>query len=424
MKQVMEGKDLEKVHVQCDRMSGSVLPLEAPIEPGGILPFQERYAQWYRWSYAAAAYRDKQAAVNAFSSPDLIHYEPADARILALKAAKHLFPAWIAKDQKANAAHLPHWQRVENRELQAFMGFLAHPADPKIGAKFDKVRATKHPDAKHEKEALEAAFRTVMQTPRNLLTGVPDLWARLKSVITKTPQLHNYLLIRLKPLRVISHQMQDLRIFPELELTFSADEQTQTTTLASVRFVRAWRESHLLLPAQASDLRFVARSLIRSSDEIDPAVLDFVANSQLDIFGDGLLHTPGQMALEVPRFACKRWPTAAAHPGSTTPAAGDPAAPALDATPSAAYSASAESLLVDYSLASLEHYSSLRTTYQGHALQYSTVEAGRTGGRREELRFDLPDLPMKGLGHRASAGRQLYLDWFDSVREFNSRLFK
>ena len=164
------------------------------------------------------------------------------------------------------------------------------------------------------------------------------------------------------------------KALPLLEIHFVIPRATKMATLAQARLIVNHSELDLMLPARMMDLRFRNTSYVESSEvQSDPCLADFLAASELDIYGISRLRTPSQIRITVP-------PQALARLGSSVP-------PTY-----------AEGVSTHYVFSKLEHRSStrLRTTnarrsrtevkkFSEHSLSLNTIEAGRVGGSRDEL---------------------------------------
>lgn len=496
IQQAIDVKDSRKIQVQCELESSNSLPVAMPVESGSTLPLQARRSLWHRWAYANNA-QQKQPSTSSSASGWLL-YSPKASRDVAEKTATHLYGSWTNATKPVDQTESPFWQAREERQVYALVGHVAHAValEERMGQAVESA-AVKKTDSLSTNLA-ESTHRS----PRQLISGIPDLWRYMADLGTGPLQVHNQFCICLRAgIAEASEAAKSNGLpgkeqhLPDVEIIVDIDEDKGSLALASVHLVRDWRESELLLPAQAADLRFVARAVVRSGPQIDPALAAFLSQSQLDAFGHGRLQTPSRVKLAIPRWTCVVAPLGRASPVAdkqyqqeqeqqqqdqnslsvtSGPEATGPAAAAAEAVPpssdqypidnlstesTATASSESSTVQANYYFASLEHHSSISMHYQGHLLRVSTVEGGLAGGRREELRFDLPDTSA-GEEEEGSAGvsgdntedattnthtdptttgnasainktsasssvsQLLFFDWFDTVREFISRLSK
>jgi len=160
--------------------------------------------------------------------------------------------------------------------------------------------------------------------------------------------------------------------FPPVELEFTYSEQTRNLLLKDVRAVVDFESSDLLLPEYPNDLRLQRQSTCRIAPAILstaertverlPSLASFISKSKLDPRSDQHLTTPPGLILPISKYHCKRGAhkLVREHSGN------------LDYN-------------VDYLYAGLEYRNTLVFDYKGWRLVYTSVEAGKAGGRRSEL---------------------------------------
>ena len=171
-----------------------------------------------------------------------------------------------------------------------------------------------------------------------------------------------YLLIRMIPSND-NELPVPIEVLPDLEIAIFGDENT-----IFVKHVRLVTSSQLdfLLPENFMDLRFIReRSIYRSgSMRLDPSLDLFLENSNLNIFSAEPLKTPSVLRLSIPTHSISSRKSLADLPNS---------------------------LSVQFTSAGIEHRSELRIPYLRESsdswaqLRYTSIEAGRFGGRRDEL---------------------------------------
>ncbi|KAG8534034.1 uncharacterized protein KY384_000877 [Bacidia gigantensis] len=175
----------------------------------------------------------------------------------------------------------------------------------------------------------------------------------------------DYLLISLTPNLQPGHPVASVAVLPELELKILIDDETNSVKLSEANLVMREIDIDILMPGNTSDIRLSRRAFLRS-EHFDPIIQRFVNESNFDVWGNERLTTPNQLTLHVPQHAI--WPHAARK------------------TQPPSYSDMKGGLTVDYIVTGLEHRSSIVTTYNANTdMHYNMIEAGRTGGRREEI---------------------------------------
>ncbi|KAI9852380.1 MAG: hypothetical protein M1838_000902 [Thelocarpon superellum] len=152
---------------------------------------------------------------------------------------------------------------------------------------------------------------------------------------------------------------------PPLEIVVNVDAVTQEPQLDSVYAIMKESLADLMLPHRAADVRFVHRCYRPvTGPEAARGIAQFFADSQLNIKGRGYLRTPTTLRVKVPRWT--------SLPMESVESATDGANDEVE---------------VEYLFAGLDHRQTVELEYDGMRAQYISIEAGRTGGRRCELRL-------------------------------------
>lgn len=174
------------------------------------------------------------------------------------------------------------------------------------------------------------------------------------------------------------------RVFPGLILYARIDPDTKEASLAEVRLILEEREADLLLPDEAADIRFLAESFLPAAGEVDPEIMKFFKASFLDVTGHQRLRTPQNLRLLIPAHAVRM-----ISEDSSDASTSNSSLPPEEAAKSG--------VSVEYTFTSLEHCSVIAgfDVDSGFRIQYSVVEAGETGGKRDELRMMFAKQPPK-----------------------------
>ena len=222
------------------------------------------------------------------------------------------------------------------------------------------------------------SFRPSMKSPRIFIPSPFNLMTVLQMNKSQNPRQSHELRIRLSPaesyhmakgsLNRTSKSYQTIKeSYPDIDLFIDIDWDKKRTKLKDARLISDDRISDLLLPEKAVDIRLEAHSYLTFlRNNTDPSLLSFIDSSNLDIWGTDRLRTPSRVQLSIPKYVI--------GPRSS----------------SSQLANGGESVDVEYAFVSLEQRSSLNLEYEGYPLSYTTIEAGRSGGRRDELCLHMP----------------------------------
>ncbi|KAI9750062.1 MAG: hypothetical protein M4579_006614 [Chaenotheca gracillima] len=156
---------------------------------------------------------------------------------------------------------------------------------------------------------------------------------------------------------------------PAVDIVLRLNPLTKKPSIKAVSAVLAERSSDIMLPYSSTDLRLRTLSTLRLDQPHNhPQISEFVAQSDLDITGQGRLRTPDTLRVSLPKrfFEPRENPTAFL----------------------AKQDDSGELIELEYYFMGLEYRQSVRLNIDGWRAQYATIEGGRTGGgRRGELRM-------------------------------------
>lgn len=215
--------------------------------------------------------------------------------------------------------------------------------------------------------------QTFFNSRREFLTSITSARSYLQKSRLSNIEESEELRIMLTPA-----QKTDLagptRVFPGLVLYVRIDPDTKKPSLAEVRLILEDREVDLLLPDEAADIRFSAESFLPAAGGIDPEIINFFEASYLDVTGHRRLRTPKNLTLLVPKHAIRTFSADSSESTTANTGLRESAKPDVP---------------VEYTFTGLEHWSVIAgfDTESGFRVQYSIVEAGETGGRRDELRM-------------------------------------
>ncbi|KAI9817629.1 MAG: hypothetical protein M1832_004633 [Thelocarpon impressellum] len=189
--------------------------------------------------------------------------------------------------------------------------------------------------------------------------GVHSLGPDSTEADDTTKTLKEQIRICLRPSPWSSLPRTTITSFPGLEVTLDLSSESKEPRLHAVCATLSEQQVDVMLPYQPADLRFTRRTEF-SLEARRPvqSIADFLARSYLNIRGQGRLRTPSTLVVPLPRWAL-------AHADARSDE---------DVTE------------VEYLFTGLEHRQTLDIVHEGWRAQYTSVEAGKTGGRRCELR--------------------------------------
>lgn len=255
------------------------------------------------------------------------------------------------------------WRESPTRNTSAVVGHILYP-----------VRTSNKMKTRPKRREPDNVLETFFNSQREMLTSVTSPRSYLKNSRLTDIEENEQLRIMLSPA-----QKTDLTgppsAFPELFLYIRIDPDTKEASLAEVRLILQQRQVDLLLPDEAADVRFSAESSLRAAGEVDPEIMKFFEASYLDVTGRQRLRTPTNLTLLIPAQAIRT--LSAASSGSTADSGQPPGETAMSG------------VSVEYTFTGLEHWSAISGFDEdsGFRMQYSIVEAGETGGRRDELQI-------------------------------------
>ena len=200
-------------------------------------------------------------------------------------------------------------------------------------------------------------------TPRTLSPSVPDLVQFVAQLPREDQPVKEQLCIYASPSPWRLSAEQRLAT-PPLEITMDVDPDNRGSHLSSVRAVAGEHIADVMLPSHAADVRFTRRELIELMDpSSSEGVMAFLDRSNLNVKGQGRLRTPPTLRIQVPQANSR-----------------------LSASQRLALSTN-NLFEAEYLFTSLCHRQTVALSYEGLQVQYTSVEAGRTGGRRCEVQL-------------------------------------
>lgn len=257
----------------------------------------------------------------------------------------------------------PYWQPNIVHSDSVTLGQLIFP-EP-LGAKRSAPNQAKSKAVKDDK-----VVHGLKKTRRELVSSIAGVFRLLRPLgsVMSNPAIAEYLQIHLTP--SFGTLPVPVEVLPNLEIRIKLSNNTMT---ASIEYVRLVHSKHLdfMLPQNTVDLRFNRGSSVYWQTErpCDPRIQQFIQKSNFNIWGTERLRTPTELTLEIPAHALRTHKQLA---GGKVPGA----------------------MSVGYTFNSLEHRSELliplSETGEWSNLTYTNIEAGKLGGRRDELTLTNP----------------------------------
>ena len=202
---------------------------------------------------------------------------------------------------------------------------------------------------------------------RSFSYSVPHLAESIASLnaLTPTRQIRERVHIHLIPSPWTNPVIQN---YPPIKLVVSLDDDRPTPRLLSVQAITHQASIDLMRPHQPTDLRFIQHSHISLSQPTIPNTkLDsFINQSSLDIRGQARLRTAPHVKVMIPT-----WMRDLTTRRTTRETQQD----------------DVQEEEVEYSFAGLDHRQTIDLSLDGMRLEWVSVEAGLTGGKRTELRL-------------------------------------
>ena len=260
-----------------------------------------------------------------------------------------------------------HWIRGMEESQSVMIGRVIYPTKvvEKIAiAGRDKTRPVS-----------SAAFLESLSGSRAFLTSNNCSQSSFLSTENSQATQQEYLLIKMKPkfhesspagTPADGHTSQGSaqERLPDLELRLDINREERILTPVQTRIAFMSRESDLLLPHRSSDVKFITEQYINAPPDLDPAISAFIEASNFDLSGSRRWGTPSSFKLSVPMYTSKGMEDLGND-----------------------FNKTGQQPPVEYNYTALEHRTQLVEERDGFQYEYTVIEAGRFGGRREEFRI-------------------------------------
>ena len=327
--QVAEHYQQKRPDIQ--RFPPEIVPVLVPVEVGSSLGFVAQPEKWFRWRTGEYGLK-KGGTLEQLTMP-------ASQSLIIKDLAERFRTVWAAGESD-------HWDTEPKQLIQARFGSIVHSVEKLTWLEAELNEMADDPELRANN--INETFNKLRRFRRAFVGKVPNVVAAMNELAKDQPTLTNSILITLKP---------EIEFHPLLELEISVNNGEQTTRLARADLVHDTRVVDLLLPVHPVDVRFASRTLFTAKPaNFDPAILTFLSNSNLDVWGKDRLRTPQALVLDLPTSGREKKVE--------------------------------ENIQAKYSFSSLSVCSDLRGSFQSFPLTLSTVEAGKSGGHREELQLE------------------------------------
>lgn len=201
-------------------------------------------------------------------------------------------------------------------------------------------------------------------SPRAFSPALPSLSSLFNSIEASDSLPAGSLNMRFEPSPWQTGVLHLGRILPAVEMRFSVDSETKSVKIEDILAISDITSTDVMLPDRVIDLRFEQKTVYRDHGELrkKSQVQDFIQASQLDL-EHGQLQTPPRIILPIPAAICKKL------------------------GPEKANTMEVDTVEVEYLFTGLDYRSTLHYEFDGWSLLYTSVEGGKAGGRRGELKL-------------------------------------
>ena len=346
----------------------------SPVDVGTQLALKDQHVEWSRWS-APVTHQPDEGTNSVSSNSPRDTAEKANVLPEIMVFLSRLKPKrWLDTPNDQS----PFWKSKLSFASAAKLGQVIFPT-----SMAEKTRADSLKQKITDSDFVD--FKAAIgRSRREFLPVVAGILRSMSNMKGDSAEAES-LCITLSPSAPPGSPLNLLAALPRLELEVGLDSRAQQIMLLTARLVVKEAELDVLLPGNTMDIRLLKRTCIDSAAIQDPALTDFVKQSSLDVWGNERVTTPNGLTLRVPYHALR------ALKGRKA------VQPYMENV--------SEGLSVDYTFTSLEHRSRITISYtENTEINFTIIEAGRTGGRREELSLSNRSSPEHKLPKRSDDG--------------------
>ena len=346
-----------------------------PVNAAERLPWVHQSISWARLRVAfvksddsipepkeSSAHHDSLPERRSFKTPwthDFVRVdEPKSSSERSPPARRPISPAVVLKSadntSSVDLSPGPRWDTMTHTSTVALVGQVLHQANQFSIPWFGQAK------------------RLLRASPKNrtFSSEVPNLVRTLPSAFDRTDRpKQESLRILLRPSPWSPFGGAGCQVFPTLEVTVGVDSVARHNRIVKVQAIVQHRSEDILLPRKKADLRLCSRVCL---DLLHPGefapITDFIGSSRLNVWSNERLQTPSSVRLPIPR-----WLLSSAFVQEHV----------KDDLPE---------VEMGYLFAGLEFRQTLHLTGHGCHASFSAIEGGKTGGRRTELEFILPEI--------------------------------
>ena len=327
-----------------------------PLTEG--LSWRDRLLQWFRWITPVSKDSKTEDMVAELAKEDQTtreeQLEIRDEAEVALPKKSMKIKETTLEERPRDVAF---WSDRVSVQSSALMGTVLY--------------AQTQPSTKDSQEAPSFANAT-----RSFSTAVPGISRLLATASTSSAKSTDSAVMRFLPNPFSSPSAKQspigavaLSAFPPIEFRFAVDPQTKVMGLNFIHAILSNENSDLMLPDSPMDIRFQQKSTARlhcTKRSLPQGIAKFLEASNLSLdYSRGGLQTPPLLHIPIAAHICTK--DALKLLGSDKK-----------------YSQPHD---VEYFFAGLEIRKTIAMEFKGWRLLYTSVEAGKAGGRRGELRL-------------------------------------
>ncbi|KAH8597711.1 mitochondrial inner-membrane-bound regulator-domain-containing protein [Bisporella sp. PMI_857] len=345
------------------RGSSAGMFLQYPVS-NDVLSWRDRLRNWTRWSCPIPKEIKPPADTQMTSASDDLSTRRPKQDELHLEAilAK---PAEVEPKTRYEQ-ETAHWSNNHSTSSSIMFGnvLFGHKSPPDILSVKSLKPSALSPIPRTFTTTVPNLSRLATSEPTQFSDSEPVSTVKMRFLPNPFVQIH-----KSNPRQNLGAKSQSM--FPPIEMRFSVEPKSGRLELESVRAILSVDNADIMLPELSVDMRFQQKAefeLHLPPPHLRPQALPsgipgFLAKSNLHL-GWGRLETPAKLMMPLKGHLCK-------DPNFKSLGIEDPGLKMFE---------------VEYLFAGLEIHNTVEMhTFNGWNLRYTSIEAGRAGGRRGEL---------------------------------------
>ncbi|CZT12376.1 uncharacterized protein RCO7_09075 [Rhynchosporium graminicola] len=334
-------------------------------EVGNTLPWRDRLRSWARWTAPTTKTLGKPL-------------EPVIAEKIfdSKPEPQHEVEVMEVETDDASISRQRHWNSKYFTETSAVLGKVLHESSEGSNSSLVSLESN---DRMHTFSEQAPSLTRIISKSRVedhgekidklVLRFLPDPFAKhfypTKETQRKGTRPDG------RPIRNQALGCQALVAFPAIEMHFRVDRRTKHASLRTISAIVEESKTDVLLPQFNTDVRFRQRTTSRLLPGAIEPFRRYLANSDLSLIGSSILQTPPSIRIPIDKHLCR---------GEGLSILGK-----IDAQGNQIPDTNARE--VDYLFAGLEVRTSVSFEYRSCRLIYTSIEAGKAGGQRSELKL-------------------------------------